>query len=133
MIALVDQIAHDDGVFHHDVMAISGALKKRHMREERLKNQGFFKAVIIASGAYQKAMTEMKGTDITINATIARIFMQHKALLKRVYGLSGDAIASLVHTGIQTDVMWSVRVSNCFMRHLNECYGIQTPPKKSKK
>lgn len=129
MVVLIDQVTPDEGAFRLDVMAITGALKKRHLREERLKNQSYFKAVVIAGEAYRRAMEEMRGTDITINATISRIFIEHKPLLKRVYGLNGDAFSSLCDTGIHTDVMGSVRVSNCFMKHLNNCYGIPTPKK----
>jgi len=128
---MLDQITPDEGVFRNDVMALRGALIKRNLKEQRLRNKTYYKAVIIAGEAYRRAMDDMKGTDVTINAVIGRIYMMHKDLLKRVYGINGNAVQSLIDTGIKTDVMGSVRVSNCFIGHLNDCYGIEN--KKGKK
>jgi hypothetical protein len=130
LVVMIDQVTPDEGAFRADVMAIMGALKKRHLKEERQRNQNYFKAVAFAGEAYRRAMDEMTGTDVTINATIAIIFMQHKELLRRVYGLNGNAIESLTKSGIQTNVMDSVRVSNCFMKHLKACYGVEEITKK---
>jgi len=131
MMVMLDQVTPDEGAFRHDVMVLMGALKKRHLREQRLKNKSYFRSVMIADKAYRMAMDEMRGTDVTINATIARIFMQHKDLLKRVYGLDGNAISSLVDTGVQSNVFGSVKVSNCFMKHLNDRYEAYYPTKRS--
>ena len=130
---MLDQITPDEGVFRNDVMALRGALIKRNLKEQRIRNKTYYKAVIIAGEAYRRAIDDMKGTDVTINAVIGRIYMMHKDLLKRVYGINGNAVQSLIDTGIKTDVMGSVRVSNCFMGHLNDCYGIEVPKKKGKK
>ncbi len=130
---LLDQITPDEGVFRNDVMALRGALIKRNLKEQRLRNKTYYKAVLIAGEAYRRAMTDMKGTNITINAVIGRIFMSHKELLTKVYGLSSVAVKSLLENGIKTNVMDSVRVTNCFIGHLNDCYGIETPKKRKKK
>ena len=129
---MLDQITPDEGVFRNDVMALRGALIKRNLKEQRIRNKSYYQAVAIAGEAYRRALNDMRGTDLTINAVIGRIFMTHKDLLKRVYGINGNAVQSLIDTGIKTDVMGSVRVSNCFMSHLNDCYGIQTETKKGK-
>jgi len=121
---MLDQVSPDEGCFRNDVMSLRGALVKRNLKEQRIRNKSYYQAVAIAGEAYRRALNDMRGTDLTINAVIGRIFMANKYLLKRVYGINGNAVQSLIDTGIKTDVMGSVRVSNCFMGHLNDCYGI---------